>query len=76
MDSMENIKITTPFIKLDQFLKFANVVENGADAKYIISIGCVNVNGEKEIRRGRKLYPGDTVHIVYEEADIELAVCD
>ena len=73
---MESIQITTPFIKLDQFLKFANVVENGADAKYIISIECVTVNGEVEVRRGRKLYPGDVVHIVYEDADIELKVCD
>ena len=73
---MEKIKIFTPFIKLDQFLKFANLVENGADAKYIISIGCVDVNGEQELRRGKKLYPGDIVHIVYEDADIELTVCE
>ena len=73
---MEQIQITTPFIKLDQFLKFANVVENGGDAKYIVNLGCVCVNGEVEVRRGRKLYPGDVVHIVYEDADIELAVCE
>lgn len=73
---MENIKITTPFIKLDQFLKFADIVENGSDAKYIISLGCVSVNGEEELRRGRKLYPGDVVHVLYEDADITVGVCD
>ncbi|MBQ7901978.1 MAG: RNA-binding S4 domain-containing protein [Clostridia bacterium] len=73
---MDKIQITTPFIKLDQFLKFSDVVENGGDAKYIITLGCVSVNGEAEVRRGRKLYPGDVVHVVYEDADIELAVCE
>lgn len=73
---METIKITTPFIKLDQFLKFADIVENGSDAKYIISLGCVYVNDEEELRRGRKLYPGDVVHVVYEDADITVKVCD
>ncbi len=72
---MDNIKISTPFIKLDQFLKFADIVENGSDAKYIISLGCVMVNGEKELRRGKKLYPGDVVHVVYEDADITVGVC-
>lgn len=73
---MDSIKITTPFIKLDQFLKFADIVENGSDAKYIISLGCVSVNDEEELRRGRKLYPGDVVHVVYEDADITVGVCD
>lgn len=57
---MEILEITTEFIKLDQALKFANVVESGAFAKEVISYGDVKVNGEVETRRGKKLYDGDT----------------
>ena len=71
---MDIIKINTPFIKLDQLLKYADVTENGTDAKFLISNGFVNYNGEVEIRRGKKVYPGDIVRIIYEEADIELKV--
>lgn len=56
---MEILEITTEFIKLDQALKFANVVESGAFAKEVISYGDVKVNGEVETRRGKKLYDGD-----------------
>ena len=57
---MEIIEITTEYIKLDQALKFANVVESGAFAKEVIVDGLVKVNGETETRRGRKLYNDDT----------------
>ena len=62
---MENIKIDTPFIKLQQLLKFADVVSDGSDAKILITEGYVSVNGENELRRGRKIYPGDCVLIEY-----------
>ena len=75
---MENEKITisTPFIKLDQFLKFSGTVADGSDARFLILEGYVEVNGEKEIRRGRKLYPGDNVRVEYEGQEINLTVCD
>ena len=75
---MENEKITisTPFIKLDQFLKFSGTVADGSDARFLILEGYVEVNGEKEIRRGRKLYPGDSVKVEYEGQEINLTVCD
>ncbi len=63
---MEEIKITSEYIKLDQFLKFANLVENGADAKYLVQNGYVSVDGEVEERRGRKLKGGEVVEIDYE----------
>lgn len=53
--------ITTPFIKLDSFLKAENAVGSGGEAKIMIADGHVRVNGEVELRRGRKLYPGDRV---------------
>ena len=55
------MQITTPFIKLDSFLKAENAVSSGGEAKAMIAEGYVSVNGEVELRRGRKLYPGDRV---------------
>jgi ribosome-associated protein len=50
-------------IKLDQFLKYHNLVETGGEAKVRIRAGEVRVNGEVETRRGRKLAIGDIVEI-------------
>ena len=55
------MKIDTPYIKLDSFLKAVNAVSSGGEAKILITDGQVLVNGEAELRRGRKLYPGDRV---------------
>ena len=60
---MQQVKIQTEFIKLDQFLKWVDVVGSGVEAKFIINDGAVKVNGEVETRRGKKLYPGDTVEV-------------
>jgi len=60
---MENIKINTEFIKLDQFLKWTKTVSMGSEAKLMIRSGLVKVNGEVELRRGRKLRTGDIVEI-------------
>lgn len=57
----EIIKINTEFIKLDQFLKFANAVESGGMAKEVILNGEVRVNGEVCLERGKKLRAGDRV---------------
>ena len=51
------------FIKLDQFLKVTDVASSGGDAKLLIRSGAVSVNGEMELRRGRKLYDNDVVTV-------------
>jgi ribosome-associated protein len=51
------------FIKLDQFLKLAQVVQTGGEAKRLIQSGFIMVNDEEETRRGRKLYHGDSVDV-------------
>ena len=56
---MKEIPIRDEYIKLDQFLKFVNVVSSGIEAKIVIKDGQVKVNGEVDVRRGRKLHPGD-----------------
>lgn len=58
---METIKIKTEYIKLGQALKMAGLAENGVEAKYSITKGLVNVNGETEYQRGKKLRDGDTI---------------
>lgn len=50
-------------IKLEQFLKLAQVTATGGQAKVLIQSGQVRVNGLVETRRGRKLRPGDRVEI-------------
>ncbi|MEL6578290.1 MAG: RNA-binding S4 domain-containing protein [Cyanobacteria bacterium J06621_12] len=50
-------------MKLDQFLKWQGIAQTGGEAKIIIKQGLVEVNGEAEIRRGRKLVTGDRVTI-------------
>ena len=57
------MKIDTEFIKLDSFLKAVDAVCSGGEAKIIISEGMVLVNGEVELRRGKKLRPGDRVEL-------------
>ena len=58
---MKEVKIHTEFITLGQFLKLADFVSGGGEAKMIIMDGLVQVNDEIDTRRGRKLYPGDVV---------------
>jgi ribosome-associated protein len=49
------------FIKLGQLMKKANMVSSGVDAKFVIQEGKVSVNGQVELQRGKKIYPGDVV---------------
>ncbi len=56
-----DVPIRDESIRLGQFLKLANLVESGADAKPVIADGRVRVNGEVETRRGRQLVVGDVV---------------
>ena len=59
--NVEKIEIHTEFIKLQDFLKFANAVESGGMAKNMILAEEVTVNGEVCTMRGKKLRPGDVV---------------
>lgn len=55
----KSITIRDEFIKLGQAMKLAGLVDSGVEAKFEIEEGKVKVNGENELRRGRKLYNGD-----------------
>ena len=54
------VAITTEFIKLQDAMKYANIVYSGGEAKNLILEEQVKVNGEVCTMRGKKLRPGDT----------------
>lgn len=59
--AVKKVEIYTPFIRLDECLKFAAAVLSGGQAKEAIQNGYVYVNGEICTMRGKKLVPGDRV---------------
>jgi len=60
---MSEVSITTEYIALGQFLKLAEVIDTGGMAKAFLAEVPIQINGELDNRRGRKLYPGDEVAI-------------
>lgn len=61
---MNEIFIKTDLIELDKFLKWAGIVQTGGEAKFLIKSKEILVNGEIEMRRSKKLYPGDVVEVL------------
>jgi ribosome-associated protein len=61
MAGMTDIRIGDEITRLGQFLKLADAVDSGGEAKMLIADGEVTVNGEVETRRGRQLQRGDVV---------------
>ena len=58
-DNSIPVVISTEYIKLQDAMKYANIVYSGGEAKNLIQEGEVMVNGEVCTMRGKKLYPGD-----------------
>ena len=58
-DNAIPVEISTEFIKLQDALKYANLVYSGGEAKTLIQEGQVKVNGEVCTMRGKKLRNGD-----------------
>ena len=65
------VAINTPFIELDKLLKREALTASGGEARYLISQGMVQVNGQVETRKRRKLYAGDVVEFNNERLRIE-----
>ena len=61
---MEEIKIHTEYIKLDDLLKFAGIIGSGGQAKAVILDGLVKVNGEICTMRGKKLRGGEIIEFM------------
>ena len=77
---MEEIFIRDDMIRLGQFLKLANLVEDGAQAREVIQHGLVKVNGDIEEARGKQLHPGDTVTLTVnsggQEKEVQVTLGD
>ena len=63
---IKEIHITSEFITLGQFLKFADIIQSGGEAKPFLSQNDVFINDELDVRRGRKLRPGDKITVLGE----------
>lgn len=61
MSAPRDVPIREASIRLGQFLKLADLIDNGAEVKPLMIQGLVSVNGEVETRRGRQLGKGDVV---------------
>lgn len=70
MPEPTNVRIDDASIKLGQFLKLANLVDSGSEAKELLTAGVVKVNGVSETRRGRQLAVGDVVSVAAASARV------
>ena len=61
---MKEIKIYTEYVTLGQFLKLADIIQTGGEAKFFLSENQIIINGEEDNRRGRKLRDGDIVEVL------------
>lgn len=68
----KEIRINTPFIKLDSLLKYAGLAETGGNAKEVIAEERIMVCGEICTMRGKKIFSGDTVEVP--ELDLQLVI--
>lgn len=67
----KKITISTEYITLGQFLKFANVISNGGEAKFFIMNNEIMINGESNKQRGKKIRSGDKI-IINDELFFEI----
>lgn len=63
MAKIRQIKIKDEFITLGQFLKLADLISSGGEAKFFLGENTVVINDEEDNRRGRKLYEKDIIRI-------------
>jgi ribosome-associated protein len=70
MVAMREVAIGGDMIRLGQFLKLADLIDTGGEAKVLIASGDVTVNGHVDVRRGRQLTPGDVVAVQGREARV------
>ena len=69
MAQIQKIKIKDEYVTLGQFLKLADLISSGGEARFFLKENPVEINGEEDQRRGRKLYEKDVIRIngeVYE----------
>ncbi|MDY0023575.1 MAG: S4 domain-containing protein YaaA [Candidatus Izemoplasmatales bacterium] len=60
---MKDVKIKTEYITLGQLIKFLSLVGSGGEVKFFLMENNILLNGEPELRRGKKIYPEDIIQI-------------
>lgn len=60
---MEKIKIETDMIQLDQFMKWASILQSGGEIRFLLDENRIYINGNLCKVKRKKLYPGDIVEI-------------
>ncbi len=68
------VPIADDEIRLGQFLKLADLAESGSEARELIAEGEVRVNGEVDVRRGRRLVRGDVVVVATPQGELSAVV--
>lgn len=74
-ERVQEVAITTEYIKLDSFLKLCGVSGTGGQSKMLIADGQVLVDGQICTMRGRKLYPGVVVQVMGESFKVAVDLC-
>ncbi|GGO85652.1 hypothetical protein GCM10011584_06110 [Nocardioides phosphati] len=74
--AITDVPVREEVIRLGQFLKLANLIDTGAEAKEVCPAGLVTVNGEVDTRRGRQLVDGDVVELRGQAARVRTGVSD
>lgn len=65
------IIINTDYITLGQFLKLADIIESGGEAKSFLAHNKVQIDGESDQRRGRKLRGGEVIEVLGQKYEIK-----
>ena len=65
------IVINTDYITLGQFLKLADIIQSGGEAKSFLAENEVEIDGISDNRRGRKLRGGEILEILGQKYEIK-----
>ena len=65
------IVINTDYITLGQFLKLADVIQSGGEAKSFLAQNEVKIDGISDNRRGRKLRGGEVIEVLGQKFEIK-----
>ena len=65
------IVINTDYITLGQFLKLADIIQSGGEAKSFLAENAVAIDGISDNRRGRKLRGGEIIEILGQKYEIK-----
>lgn len=72
MMTRQIVRINKTPVELYKILKFENVASSGGEAKFMIAHGFVEVNGNIETQKRKKIYPGDSIKINDRVLEIQL----